>query len=154
MNKSGKSVLWFLGACLALTQVVVTAVATNVSYYDIQNILIYSFISLFLILAVLLIIFFKYPELLLAQSEDLVSLVMIKEAVKDMNADLAKEIIMSFSASNWVKPEVDEVEEDIEDELEDEITVGEEPIEVSDKELEKEHEQLLRQMEKLVKSGS
>ncbi len=77
MNDSGKGVLWFLGGCMAFTEAALGIIAGLSTEVDGKDIVIFCTVSLFLVLMALVLMFFRNPQLLIAQSKDLVPLALL-----------------------------------------------------------------------------
>jgi hypothetical protein len=77
MNDSGKGVLWFLGGCMAFTEAALGAISSLSSDVEGKDIVLLCTVSLFLVLTALVLMFFRNPQLLIAQSKDLVPLALL-----------------------------------------------------------------------------
>ena len=112
MNKAGKSVLFFLAGCMAFINAVIgtlTKISPNLTGIEILN---YSFLSLLLVLLSLVLMYFKDPSFLLAQKDDVISLVLLKEIGRMKDVNLMKHAINQFtnSPSTEENNEIDEEE--------------------------------------------
>lgn len=77
MNDSGKGVLYFLGICMGVTELALGLIAKTSESVKAEYIMVLCAISLFFVLTALVLMFFKNPQLLIAQSSDLIPLALL-----------------------------------------------------------------------------
>ncbi|MEN8133830.1 MAG: hypothetical protein ABFS45_27465 [Pseudomonadota bacterium] len=137
MGKAGKSILWFLGACLVFSESIIAGVAKLYTNVDGVWVLLFGFICLGIVLATLLLMFRINPAFITAERGDLVPLTLIQQVARDSNPDLLKQLVISLSPEAWTtgEPNVEEAEseepiepipEEETDESEDDIVADEE----------------------------
>ncbi|MHC4087053.1 MAG: hypothetical protein ACYSWZ_01575 [Planctomycetota bacterium] len=129
MGNSGKSVLWFLGACLVFSQGIFTAVAKIYTTVDGESVLLFGFLSLATVLGALLLMFRQNPAFLTAERQDLVNLSLIQEVARKNNPRLLTYLIRTLSPETWTSGEVEVKEE------QDTGEIGEEHAEEDDDEI-------------------
>ena len=118
MGKAGKSVLWFLGACLVFSQGIISAVAKIYATVDGGWVLLFGFLCLATVLGTLLLMYRQNPAFLTAERQDLVPLSLIQEVAKRNNPQLLTYLIRTLSPEVWTSGEVDvEEEQDTEETL-------------------------------------
>ena len=110
MDKAGKSILWFLGACLIFSQGLITAVAKAFTSVDGTWVLLFGFLCLAIVLATLLTMFIRNPSFITAERGELVPLSIIQQVARQNNPDLLKQLIVTLSPESWVSGEVEEEE--------------------------------------------
>jgi len=122
MDKAGKSVLWFLGACLLFSQSLMAVVAKIETSIGGGWILFFGFLCLVSVLVSLLTMFLRNPAFLTAERGDLIPLSLIQHIAKDNNPDLLKQLILNLSPKALYPSKIDEVEND---ELESDVNESE-----------------------------
>lgn len=110
MEKAGKSILWFLGACLFFSQGLITAVAKAFTSVEGTWVLLFGFLCLAMVLGTLLIMFIQNPTFITAERGDLVPLSIIQQVARQNNPDLLKQLIVALSPDAWVSSEVGDEE--------------------------------------------
>lgn len=130
MNKAGRSILWFLGACLLFTQGTISFVSQAYSSISGGWFLLFGFLALLSVLVTLLIMFFKDPAYITAERSDVVTLSLIQKIARKSNPELLKTLITHIKPSTWIKGEIDAEEEETDaaldvETLEDDVDEGE-----------------------------
>jgi len=125
MGKAGRSVLWFLGACMAFTQAVIGTVARAYTGIDGSWVLLFGFMCLTIVLTALVIMFVRNPAFITAERGDLVPLSLIQQVARGNNPELLKELLKSISSAAWTTGETDKVDDDL-TEYEDPVLAGDE----------------------------
>lgn len=108
MNDSGKGVLWFLGGCMAFTEAAIGAIAGLSTNVKGENIVILCIAALFLVLTALVLMFFKNPQLLIAQSSDLIPLALLERIQGWEDPRLVQIVLNRLLAKG---PEIEEEDE-------------------------------------------
>jgi len=122
MGKAGKSILWFLGACLVFSQGIISAAAKFFVEIDGGWVLLFGFLCLATVLGTLLLMFKQDPAFIIAESKDVVRLSAIQGIIKGINSQAAKYLLEHLSAEAWKSGEVDTEDEHDTEETEPELT--------------------------------
>ena len=122
MGKAGKTILWFLGACLVFSQGIISAAAKFFVDVDGAWVLLFGFLCLATVLGTLLLMFKLNPAFIIAESKDVVRLSTIQGITKGVNSQTVKYLIENLPAEAWTSGVVDAEEEHDIDEIEPEIT--------------------------------
>jgi hypothetical protein len=85
MNKAGRSVLWFLAACLVFTQGIISIAANYGTPIAGVWLLLFGFASLLIVLSVLFLMFKINPAFITAEHNDLVPLSLIQHVASNTN---------------------------------------------------------------------
>ena len=111
MNKTGKTVLWFLAGCMAFTEAALTMTA---KLNDVKSawVLAFGLLSLIAILTALVIMYKKDPAFLLAQSRDVTLLSLIKSMASQNSPELFKQLIEKLDLSSLRGEEKGEEDEE------------------------------------------
>jgi hypothetical protein len=120
MGNAGKSVLWFLGACLVFSQGIISAVAKIYTTVDGEWVLLFGFLCLAIVLGALLLMFRQNPAFLTAERKELVSLSLIQAVARESNPQLLTYLIRTLSPEVWNSGEVDVEDEQDTEEIEEE----------------------------------
>lgn len=118
MGNAGKSVLWFLGACLVFSQGIISAVAKIYTTVDGEWVLLFGFLCLAIVLGALLLMFRQNPAFLTAERQELVSLSLIQAVARESNPQLLTYLIRTLSPEVWNSGEVDVEDEQDTEEIE------------------------------------
>lgn len=112
MSVSGKSVLWFLAGCMAFTDAVIGVVAGFTREVNAWYILAFAFLSLAVILVALVSMYWRNPQLLIAEQADLVPLAILEKVRAIQDPVLLKQVIsgLIFSRFRTAQEESDEEE--------------------------------------------
>ena len=108
MKNAGRSVLWFLGACLIFTDATIAVVARSGEGLHGAWILVFGVLSLAAILGALLFMFKQSPAFLVAEHGDLAPLTLIQGILRSHSPHLAKLLIERIPTAAWSGGTVDE----------------------------------------------
>lgn len=111
MNKSGKGVLWFLGGCMAFTEAALGTIVKLSTSVKVEYVVVLCIVSLFLVLTALVLMFFKNPQLLIAQSSDLIPLALLERIQGWEDPRLVQMVLNRLINRDSVMKEEDEMEE-------------------------------------------
>ncbi|MEQ9299105.1 MAG: hypothetical protein RIF33_11095 [Cyclobacteriaceae bacterium] len=130
-SQAGNSVLWFLVGCLALVETIIGVLGNQFksSPYFGYWLLTFAFISLLVVLGALLIMFFKNPQFLIAEKDQLGLISYFQFLAANEDPELVKEVLRRFDPNRLVANEPLNIETSL-DESNDEI--GEEQQAISD----------------------
>lgn len=122
MGKAGRSVLWFLGACMVFTDAVIGVVAKTSTTVTGDALLMFGFASLLAILAALVAMFIRNPAFITAEKGQLIPLELIQSIARTSDPGVLRHLITQIPASAWttgesvaVEPDDDETEDLAED---------------------------------------
>jgi hypothetical protein len=122
MGNAGKSVLWFLGACLVFSQGIISVVAKIYTTVHGEWVLFFGFLCLVTVLGALFLMFRRNPAFLTAERQDLVSLSLIQAVARESNPKILTYLIRTLSPEVWNSGEVDIEDEQDKEEIEEEYT--------------------------------
>ncbi len=148
MDKSGKSILWFLGACLIFTEGTIAAIAKVSSTISGGWILLFGFLSLMTVLTALLTMFDRNPAFILAGQGELVPLSILQAIALNNNPTLLKYLITRLPPSIWIHGETDAEEDKQENVPEPEVSDTEvDESEVTDESEQREFREALKNLD-------
>lgn len=101
MNRSGKSVLFFLAGCMAFTDAVIGIVARTSSDANSVQLLVFGGICLLIIICALVSMYFKNPQFILAEEGHLIPLTVLEKITEIGDPKLVKGILFKLLSSRF-----------------------------------------------------
>jgi len=96
-------VLWFLDGCLVLVQVLAFAVLVK-SSTELLYVLLFAFLSLVAVLAVLVLLFYKSPGFLLAEQQDVRILSILQAEAYRLSPKLFAQLVKHLTPKDLEAP--------------------------------------------------
>lgn len=130
-SQAGNSVLWFLVGCLALVETIIGVLGNQFksSPYFGYWLLTFAFISLLVVLGALLIMFFKNPQFLIAEKDQLGLISYFQFLAANEDPELVKEVLSRFDPNRLVANEPLNIESSLDEDKEE---ISEEQQAISD----------------------
>lgn len=130
-SQAGNSVLWFLVGCLALVETIIGILGNQFksSPYFGYWLLAFGFLSLLVVLASLLIMFFKNPQFLIAEKDQLGLISYFQFLAANEDPELVKEVLRRFDLNRLVTGEPLDIENSLDENPEE---ISEEQQAISD----------------------
>jgi hypothetical protein len=100
MNNAGRSVLWFLGACLVLVHLLAGIGLKFTDPHLGPYVLVFGFLCLISILVSLLLMYHKDPSFLMAERDDVRFLSVLRSLADRSNPELLAQVIKHIDVRN------------------------------------------------------
>ena len=133
MDNAGRSILWFLVACLGFTEAAISFVAKSKEDLGGVWVLLFAFLCLVTVLVTLLRMFQLNPAFITAERGDVVKLALIQRMTREYTPEMLKHIL-NLKAEVWKsgEPDVDDAEAAAPVEEPADVEPDEEPDEAAD----------------------